>query len=685
MNLARFAPFPKTQRLLRLLGADESRGRTPVLLALQPKQKAPTAPGWNAFSWDQHMSDPGYLAALEAAGNVGVLLGEASGGLAAVDIDDDDLVEPFLRENPALAGALRTRGSRGCQIWLWPAADQRFQKLGVPDWPQGWPARHYKLARRQGEGAPLEWRGGNCQSVVAGIHPNGNAYQVLVDAPPMEYRWRDIRWPAGLTRPWVREILAAVEAKAGTVFERPEGGDFSLCEHAAAVWFAAISEVLFEPEEGSFYRYEPENGLWEMMTDEGMCAAISKAMLNLAKDVPADVAGFLSGNGARSQRVTRNIANFVRAEAEIRGVFADGARRRVVHARNGMVHLREEGPILRPFGPEYFSRNQIPHDFVPGAKCPRFLRDLLGRGFGPDDVELVQRLAGLLLIGQNLAQKLVLIRGPGGAGKSRIVAVFQALVGEANYAALRPERLNDRFEIGHLLGKTALFASELGPRVLASEAAAQLKGLTGGDMLPAELKGKGRPSVKGTFNCWGVTNFKGVVKCDGDIEAWERRLVVLDFDAPPPAVRIPDFEKTLMAEEGAGILAWAVEGAGRYLVELANGELLRMHPAARQRVANLLDESRSVEIFIKEVVAPYAGGSGVTLDELNEAYVEWCGDRGWEPEPHERFSGKSKDLLRSVHRLSVSNSLEREGKPRRGIRNCTLLRWQETGPELGPD
>jgi hypothetical protein len=45
---------------------------------------------------------------------------------------------------------------------------------------------------------------------------------------------------------------------------------------------------------------------------------------------------------------------------------------------------------------------------------------------------------------------------------------------------------------------------------------------------------------------------------------------------------------------------------------------------------------------------------------------------------------KSKALLLSVHRLSVSNSIEREGKARRGIRNCTLLSWQDAQPELGP-
>jgi hypothetical protein len=107
-----------------------------------------------------------------------------------------------------------------------------------------------------------------------------------------------------------------------------------------------------------------------------------------------------------------------------------------------------------------------------------------------------------------------------------------------------------------------------------------------------------------------------------------------------------------------------------------------MHPAAKQRVANLLDESRSVEMFVRDVVATMNGGDGVTLDEAGEDYCEWCGDRSWEPESHDRFSAKLKDQLRSIHRLSVSNGIERDGKAKRGFRNAFLRDWRP--PELSP-
>lgn len=56
-----------------------------------------------------------YQAGLENA-NVAVRLGEHSGGFCAIDFDDDQSLEEFLRVNPLLATSARWKGSRGAQI-----------------------------------------------------------------------------------------------------------------------------------------------------------------------------------------------------------------------------------------------------------------------------------------------------------------------------------------------------------------------------------------------------------------------------------------------------------------------------------------------------------------------------------------------------------------------------------------
>ena len=91
-------------------------GLDAVLLPIPSGEKGPRLNGWQETKLER-MTDPAYLRQLEA-GNIGVLLGSASNGLCAIDIDAQDQALPFLELNPRLLGSLVTKGKRGCQIWV---------------------------------------------------------------------------------------------------------------------------------------------------------------------------------------------------------------------------------------------------------------------------------------------------------------------------------------------------------------------------------------------------------------------------------------------------------------------------------------------------------------------------------------------------------------------------------------
>jgi hypothetical protein len=92
---------------------------TAVLLVAWPSGKK----GCKGVKWSQvsarDMADPAYLQKLPQ-GNIGVIMGPASGGIGSLDLDDDQLAEEFLVLNPDLRETLRTRGARGCNIWFYP-------------------------------------------------------------------------------------------------------------------------------------------------------------------------------------------------------------------------------------------------------------------------------------------------------------------------------------------------------------------------------------------------------------------------------------------------------------------------------------------------------------------------------------------------------------------------------------
>ncbi len=167
-------------------------GERAVFVPISLGEKRPKSPGWQATTFEQMQSTEyqQLLAKVQArGGNIGVLLGENSGDLVAIDIDEDELVDVFLGLNPGLANSLRTRGQRGCQIWL---------RMSTENYPQ----RKTDLKFRDGRKF-CEWRGGGgCQSVIFGRHPSGTDYQILVDTPALQISFDEIVWPEALMLPW---------------------------------------------------------------------------------------------------------------------------------------------------------------------------------------------------------------------------------------------------------------------------------------------------------------------------------------------------------------------------------------------------------------------------------------------------------------------------------------------------
>jgi hypothetical protein len=138
------------------------------------------------------MADPGYRRKL-AEGNIGVVQGEASGGIGSIDIDDDAGAQEFLALNPDLGETLRTRGARGCNIWFYPEGD-------VPG-----------SGNLKREGQPWgEWRYNGRQTIIAGVHPSGMPYTIVCAMPAIHYRFERIKFPAGVTARFIRPSAAPI-------------------------------------------------------------------------------------------------------------------------------------------------------------------------------------------------------------------------------------------------------------------------------------------------------------------------------------------------------------------------------------------------------------------------------------------------------------------------------------------
>ena len=110
-----------------------------------------------------------YRALFEGA-NIAVYLGNVSGGLCAIDFDEEEKLAAFDAVNPLLRSRLRTRARRGAMVWL------RIEG----DFPESC------------SGPDFEWRADKRLSTIWGRHPTGMDYQVLVEAAPVVVRFEEV-------------------------------------------------------------------------------------------------------------------------------------------------------------------------------------------------------------------------------------------------------------------------------------------------------------------------------------------------------------------------------------------------------------------------------------------------------------------------------------------------------------
>ncbi len=633
--------------------------------------------------------------------NIGVLLGEASmlvedgrtWHLCSIDVDEDAAVADFVAANPVLAFTLQTVGSRGRNFWVWvegehPNLAKLFHRALGAD---GKPGAAPDPKRAWGE-----WRAQNgargAQTVIWGTHPKtGRPYRREVDKPPVRIRFEDITWPEGLHLPWAppvespeeaaKKALEAMVKEHGEPYTLSKKGKLTVNQTFFAAWYVDRHKLVYCPEEGCFYAYQgPKTGLWSKHTGDAV-----------RKELSTDVKAFADMNScpqltmARTAQLENAITQKIRGFSERWDAFAraisakTNRARAIVHLKNAMLDLDQDPPAELPFAPEFMSRNQLQVALDPAAQCPRFLDELLGPALHVDDVLLLRKIAGQIILGVNLAQKICILTGLEGRGKSTFVKVMQRVIGEVNCGELRTKHLAERFEVFRMLGKSLLVGNDVPGNFMMIEGAEVLKSLVGGDLKDAEPKnGNEGYRVRGEFNILITCNTRLRVRLDGDAGAWRRRLILLPYSSPPPKRKDPLFVEKLVASEASGILNWMIEGAVDLLADIEECGDIKLTAAQKDRVESLLAESDSVRDFVRRGCAKAKTSETVTGEALGAAYVTYCERRGWSPMPSKVVERILPDALLEIHQAARSNDITAYigAKAQRGYRG---LRIREAG------
>lgn len=286
-----------------------------------------------------------------------------------------------------------------------------------------------------------------------------------------------------------------------------------------------------------------------------------------------------------------------------------------INFKNGMLDVQEMK--IYPHSPEYRSMNQIPHEFsfqpTKGEHTLKFLQEAV-----PDkgDRQMFYTYLGYCMTCDTSMQKFMMIKGEGGTGKSRLIALAEYIVGKPNYVNVSLADLNERFYPSNLFGKLMNSCADISTAPL--NAVDVLKKCTGDDEIIFERKGM---DANRSFRSYAKLLFsanKIPLNLDEKSNAFYRRLLILEMNVKPAKIDLRLDEK-LQSE-----VQFSIFMAVRWLHEMYEKGRIPESENSKRLVNELYKDADSVKAWLEDCMKPAAGArcSRAAIYDLYDKYCE---------------------------------------------------------------
>lgn len=445
-----------------------------------------------------------------------------------------------------------------------------------------------------------------------------------------------------------------------------DGGHVVINQPAMVVDFCGSCDFGYDTERGRHVQFSKSSGIWEPKTLKQAMWKVTAYVqqLSVRLKLPELVAkckpSFLN-----------NILQMVEGYAPLGKTPSS----KLIPVENGVLDVSSGALEVRPFRKEDYFTFKIHVPFVPKAKCPRFLDELIRPVFGKEDECLLQRDFGRQLLAGNQAQTISLFTGKAGSGKSILILILKGILGTGRIAHLRSDKLGGNFETHAFHGKSVLVGTDVDPDYLSNNGASTIKSLTGGDWVETEQKYGGKFGMYGTFYVNITSNSRLLIGLKGDADAWRRRLVYYQVSRDNPPQRVSHFEEVLLREEGSGILNWLLEGCLAHQRELAEHGTLKLTEAQQQRVDDLIMESDPARSFARKCIKKAKGN--LTSGEILKAYVAFAKAHNWTLLSEQVFFTKLRPALLELFEVQQGHDIMRDGAAVRGYRGVQFIKDEE--------
>ena len=286
-----------------------------------------------------------------------------------------------------------------------------------------------------------------------------------------------------------------------------------------------------------------------------------------------------------------------------------------IHVANGTYFL--DGSFTEE---KEYCMNRLKVKYNPDAEIPTkwlsFVKELL---IDTDGLTL-QEYMGYCLIPTNRAQKMLLILGKGGEGKSRVGLVLRSILGDSmNTSSIQKVETN-RFARADLEYKLLMVDDDM--KMVALPQTSNIKTIvTLEDKMDIERKGQQsiqRPLYV-RFLCFGNGNLSALYDRS---YGFYRRQIILTTKERDSNRRDDRFLAEKLKSESEGIFLWCLAGLQRLI---QNNYEFTISDAAKSNLEEAISDSNNIPRFLEsEGYFRFKADGQITSKELYALYELWC-------------------------------------------------------------
>lgn len=294
-----------------------------------------------------------------------------------------------------------------------------------------------------------------------------------------------------------------------------------------------------------------------------------------------------------------------------------------VHLANGTLFV--DGTYVE--GKSEVVRSRLPIKYNPDAPRPekwlQFLHDLLHE----EDILTLQEYLGYCLIPSTKGQRMLIIKGKGGEGKSQIGVVLNAIFGSNMKDGSIGKVSENRFARADLEHQLLMIDDDMKMEALKQTNYVKSIVTAQGKM---DLERKGKQSYQGWMFC------RLLAFSNGDLQAlydrsngfYRRQLILTTKEKPADRIDDPDIADK-MSTEAEGVFLWMFEGLQRLIsnkFQFTESERIHNNREYVKRDSNNLIDFMEDEGYVR-----IKADCGASSKEIYETYAIWCEENAMTP------------------------------------------------------